>query len=149
MAKSLRASSKVKARNARRYNPNTDYAVTQAARLHAISQRLQARVKGPSVTEETRQSSEDNEDNEKQGQDLNADGESKGWCFCFDCKGGERQAERKGAFIEIEVVMAALERESILAIDVQLLGLVDAETIGLSDGEMPESASPFNWMFRG
>lgn len=64
MAKSLRASSKVKARNARRYNPNTDYAVTQAARLHAISQRLAARVKGPSVTEETRQDSEEHEESQ-------------------------------------------------------------------------------------
>lgn len=46
MAKGLRASSKVKARNARRYTPGSDYEVTHAARLHAISQRLMSRVKG-------------------------------------------------------------------------------------------------------
>ena len=44
MAKGLRASSKVKARNARRYTPGTDYQVIHAARLNAISQRLMSRM---------------------------------------------------------------------------------------------------------
>ncbi|PWN36251.1 uncharacterized protein FA14DRAFT_179612 [Meira miltonrushii] len=44
MAKGLRASSKVKARNARRYTPGTDYQVIHAARLNSISQRLMSRM---------------------------------------------------------------------------------------------------------
>lgn len=46
MAKSLRASSKLKARNARRYTPGSDYQVANAARINALSQRLMARMKG-------------------------------------------------------------------------------------------------------
>jgi hypothetical protein len=132
MAKSLRASSKVKARNARRYNPNTDYAVTQAARLNAISQRLAARVKGPSVTEETRQSSEENDE-------IDGDAESKGWCLCFDGRCGGQKVQEEARF------QAAPE----ITIDVQLLGLVDAESIGLSHREPDQTtrASSVDWMF--
>jgi hypothetical protein len=46
MAKSLRASSKLKARNARRYTPGSDYQVANAARINALSQRLMSRMKG-------------------------------------------------------------------------------------------------------
>lgn len=44
MAKGLRASSKVKARNARRYTPGSDYQMIHAARLNSISQRLLSRM---------------------------------------------------------------------------------------------------------
>lgn len=45
MAKSLRSSSKLKARNQKRTNPKSDYAVAEAARLAALSARLTANAK--------------------------------------------------------------------------------------------------------
>lgn len=42
MAKSLRSSSKLKARNQKRTNPKSDYAVAEAARLATLNARLQA-----------------------------------------------------------------------------------------------------------
>ncbi|KIS68874.1 uncharacterized protein UMAG_02861 [Mycosarcoma maydis] len=42
MAKSLRSSSKLKARNQKRSNPKSDYAVAEAARVNALSARLAA-----------------------------------------------------------------------------------------------------------
>ena len=47
MAKGLRSKSKIAARNARRYTPGTDYAVTHAARMHQVSSRLAERLKQP------------------------------------------------------------------------------------------------------
>lgn len=144
MAKSLRASSKVKARNARRYGQNTDYAITQAARLHAISQRLAARTKGPTVTEQENQGSEEGDGEEKQEMQEVDNVNSKGWCLCF-----EKKRERGMQGGEEEKVQVALAAYS-MQIDVQLLGLVNAESIGLLDDESDAGeavADPLGWMF--
>ena len=146
MAKSLRASSKVKARNARRYTPNTDYAVTQAARLHAISQRLAERTKGPSVSEvQNRQGQDDKnaagvaeEEMREVEEAVETDGVDafKGWCLCFSA--GEEEMSGTGD---------GWQRAAI--VDLELLGLVDAETIGLSqEKSLSVSVSPVAWMFR-
>lgn len=47
MAKGLRSSSKLAARNRKRYTDSSDYAVTAAARLNQVSSRLQQRVRAP------------------------------------------------------------------------------------------------------
>lgn len=49
MAKSLRSSSKLKARNQKRTNPKSDYAVAEAARLNALNARLNAGLKKDKV----------------------------------------------------------------------------------------------------
>ena len=43
----------MKARNARRYTPGTDYQLIHAARLNAISQRLLSRMTDSESTEDT------------------------------------------------------------------------------------------------
>lgn len=53
MAKGLRSSSKLKARNQKRTNPKSDYAVAEAARLNALSTRLAAGLKKDKVPVET------------------------------------------------------------------------------------------------
>lgn len=71
MAKSLRASSKVKHRNARRYTPGNDYTVTHAARLEAVSKRLASRMKA--------------QESSASDEDKSASHESdKGWYLCFE-----------------------------------------------------------------
>lgn len=45
MAKSLRSASKLKARNQKRTNPKSDYAVNEAARVNALNARLVAGLK--------------------------------------------------------------------------------------------------------
>lgn len=62
MAKGLRSSSKLKARNQKRTNPKSDYAVAEAARLNALSNRLAAGLKKDKVPVENAES--DEEDNE-------------------------------------------------------------------------------------
>ncbi|CEH12585.1 Uncharacterised protein family UPF0642 [Ceraceosorus bombacis] len=47
MAKSLRSRAKLAHRQAKRTNPNSDYAITNAARTNAIAQRLAARMNMP------------------------------------------------------------------------------------------------------
>lgn len=51
MAKSLRSHSKLAARNAKRYTEGTDYAVTAAARLQQVSDRLKQRLQAPKLSE--------------------------------------------------------------------------------------------------
>ncbi|KAL4401829.1 hypothetical protein ACI68E_001478 [Malassezia pachydermatis] len=51
MAKSLRASSKLAARNRKRYTDTSDYAVTAAARLQMVSDRLKQRIAMPKLSE--------------------------------------------------------------------------------------------------
>ncbi|PWN47795.1 hypothetical protein IE53DRAFT_348631 [Violaceomyces palustris] len=51
MAKGLRASSKLAARNAKRSNPKSDYMVVQAARLNQVATRLAEQAKRPKITE--------------------------------------------------------------------------------------------------
>lgn len=52
MAKSLRSHSKLAARNRKRYTPDSDYAVTAAARLQQVSERLKQRIHTPKVSEQ-------------------------------------------------------------------------------------------------
>ncbi|CAO1630291.1 unnamed protein product [Sympodiomycopsis kandeliae] len=53
MAKGLRSKSKIASRNAKRYDPKTDYAITQAARLHQTASRLASKNKSNrTVTDE-------------------------------------------------------------------------------------------------
>lgn len=149
MAKSLRASSKVKARNARRYGQNTDYAITQAARLHAISQRLAARTKGPTVTEQDNQGSDKEDGEGKQDVQGDDDADSQGWCLCFEEK-KERERTMQGGRDEEQVQVALVTQ--LMHIDVQLLGLINAESIGLSDDDAAfdldkANADLLDWMF--
>ncbi|PKI84760.1 hypothetical protein MVES_001331 [Malassezia vespertilionis] len=51
MAKSLRASSKLAARNRKRYTGTSDYAVVAAARLNQVSSRLAERKNMPKQSE--------------------------------------------------------------------------------------------------
>ncbi|TKY89288.1 hypothetical protein EX895_001819 [Sporisorium graminicola] len=63
MAKSLRSSSKLKARNQKRTNPKSDYAVAEAARVNALSTRLAAGLKRDKVPVES--ASKDGDDAEE------------------------------------------------------------------------------------
>ncbi|CBQ73253.1 conserved hypothetical protein [Sporisorium reilianum SRZ2] len=67
MAKSLRSSSKLKARNQKRSNPKSDYAVAEAARVNALSARLAAGLKRDKLPVE---SSSKDEDAEEQMNDV-------------------------------------------------------------------------------
>ena len=62
MAKGLRSKSKIAARNARRYTPGTDYAVTPAARMHQVSSRLAERLKQPPAYAEEADAGENEEE---------------------------------------------------------------------------------------
>ena len=62
MAKSLRASSKLAARNRKRYTETSDYAVTAAARLQQVSERLKQRMNQPKLSELEADKSDDAED---------------------------------------------------------------------------------------
>lgn len=84
MAKGLRSSSKLKARNQKRTNPKSDYAVAEAARLNALSTRLAAGLKKDKVPVENAES--DKEEGAKDtaatqmaedGDAMPADGEPK------------------------------------------------------------------------
>ncbi len=70
MAKSLRSSSKVKARNIRRYNPKSDYAVAEAARTSALSARLAAGLKKDKLPVESTEA--ENEDGEEEMKDVSS-----------------------------------------------------------------------------
>lgn len=59
MAKSLRASSKLAARNRKRYTSTSDYAVTAAARLQQVSERLRQRMNQPKLSELNKDASTD------------------------------------------------------------------------------------------
>lgn len=69
MAKSLRSHSKLAARNAKRYTEGTDYAVTAAARLQQVSDRLKQRLQAPKLSETNKDEEEkmdDAHDNDKE-----------------------------------------------------------------------------------
>lgn len=61
MAKSLRSSSKLKARNQKRSNPKSDYAVAEAARVNALSSRLAAGLKKDKLPVESSNADEEEE----------------------------------------------------------------------------------------
>ncbi|EST05154.1 hypothetical protein PSEUBRA_005416 [Kalmanozyma brasiliensis GHG001] len=61
MAKSLRSSSKLKARNQKRTNPKSDYAVAEAARVNALSARLTEGLKKDKVPVESTEDEEEEE----------------------------------------------------------------------------------------
>lgn len=93
MAKSLRARSKVAARNAKRYNDKSDYAVVQAARLAQTSGRLQEKNKhGKTVAEEDADQLEGTQDDEKMAEEPSTTdvtgAETKGW-YPFVASSGE------------------------------------------------------------
>lgn len=87
MAKSIRSKSKLGSRNVKRYNPKSDYAVVQAARLHQTASRLAAKNKhGRTVAEEEADEVEGIEGDEKMLEEEQEEGaqpgdaaESKGW----------------------------------------------------------------------
>lgn len=67
MAKSLRSHSKLAARNAKRYTEGTDYAVTAAARLQQVSDRLKQRLQAPKLSETNKdEKMDDAHDNDKE-----------------------------------------------------------------------------------
>ena len=77
MAKSLRSSSKLKARNQKRSNPKSDYAVAEAARLNALHARLAAGlnkdkvpVEGSTAHDEEEQMKDVTETEKPQGQEV-------------------------------------------------------------------------------
>jgi hypothetical protein len=59
MAKSLRASSKLAARNHKRRTQTSDYAVTAAARLNQVSERLRQRIEQPKLSDLEKEDTED------------------------------------------------------------------------------------------
>lgn len=73
MAKSLRSSSKLKARNQKRHDPKSDYAVTEAARVAALSSRLAAGLKKDKLPVEATQDGDEIKDVELEREDK--DGE--------------------------------------------------------------------------
>ncbi|SPO23824.1 uncharacterized protein UTRI_03646_B [Ustilago trichophora] len=62
MAKSLRSSAKLKARNVKRHNPKSDYAVAEAARVNALSTRLAAGLKKDKVPIDSSNTEQDGEE---------------------------------------------------------------------------------------
>lgn len=85
MAKSLRSSSKLKARNQKRSNPKSDYAVAEAARVNALSARLSAGLKKEKLPVES--SNADDEDGEEEMKDVAGASE----------EGGEKKISTSGA----------------------------------------------------
>ncbi|PWN90552.1 hypothetical protein FA10DRAFT_267004 [Acaromyces ingoldii] len=134
MAKSLRASSKVKARNARRYNDKTDYAVTHAARLNAISSRLAQRVAAKEDAEEQASKAED--EMETEGQDASAAAAAAG----DNDQGWYRLSSPLCSFSQIEQQQQQQKKERGGDVDALLLGLVDPDSIGFSDSESEASS---------
>ncbi|KAJ1018225.1 hypothetical protein NDA18_006384 [Ustilago nuda] len=62
MAKGLRSASKLKARNQKRTNPKSDYAVNEAARVNALNARLVAGLKKDKLPVESSNDEEDAEE---------------------------------------------------------------------------------------
>ena len=73
MAKSLRSSSKLKARNQKRHDPKSDYAVTEAARVAALSSRLAAGLKKDKLPVEATQDGDEIKDVELEREDKDGD----------------------------------------------------------------------------
>ena len=69
MAKSLRSSSKLKARNQKRHNPKSDYAVAEAARVNALSARLSEGLKKEKLPVEN-SAAQDQDDDAEQMKDV-------------------------------------------------------------------------------
>ncbi|CDS01346.1 uncharacterized protein SPSC_06622 [Sporisorium scitamineum] len=76
MAKSLRSSSKLKARNQKRHNPKSDYAVAEAARVNALSARLAAGLKGDKLPIESAKDEEEAEEEMKDVAEEKPEGEA-------------------------------------------------------------------------
>lgn len=70
MAKSLRSSAKLKARNVKRHNPKSDYAVAEAARVSALSARLAAGLKKDKVPVEGGADGDENEQDAEEMKDV-------------------------------------------------------------------------------
>lgn len=175
MAKSLRASAKVKARNARRYTPGNDYTVTHAARLNAVSQRLAVRMKAQSpkrsgkADEGSATSSGDNDDENGVDNDIDADAtDNKGWYLCLTQQQQQQQQQideqqrKAGSATNSASGLARASRSASgagaasVCGDLELLGLVDPQSISLADGQdAPQTKNPwvpehlFGWMFDG
>jgi len=84
MAKSLRASSKLAARNRKRYTESSDYAVTAAARLQQVSERLKQRMNQPKLSE--LEAAENNDDQDEAMETTSAQQDS---TMQLDGAGGE------------------------------------------------------------
>ncbi|SPO24378.1 uncharacterized protein UTRI_03646 [Ustilago trichophora] len=76
MAKSLRSSAKLKARNVKRHNPKSDYAVAEAARVNALSSRLAAGLKKDKLPVESSTTAQDEQDQDEM-KDVSQDTETK------------------------------------------------------------------------
>lgn len=149
MAKSLRASSKVKARNARRYTPGNDYTVTHAARLNAISTRLSQRMKAQSTKQKGKEA-DAIRDADADAESADAKDNRQGWslarlrapetglCSMDGHVGGEKISMRPCSL-------------AISGVDLQMLGLVNPDALGFADmtaGVTERSGEePFLWMF--
>lgn len=70
MAKSLRSSSKLRARNVKRHNPKSDYAVAEAARLNALNARLNAGLKKEKLPVEGAEEQDDEEQDAEEMKDV-------------------------------------------------------------------------------
>lgn len=135
MAKGLRSKSKVASRNAKRYDPKTDYAIVQAARLQQTASRLASKNKSSkTVTDEEAEEAEGEaavtSDDKMMDEETSAEQEDKnGWYLssvvlcCNDQEKGE-----KGRIHQMQ-----RERDEAEDFSYLLLGLCDPDKISLAD----------------
>lgn len=144
MAKSLRASNKVKARNARRYTPNTDYAIRHAARLNAIAKRLAERTQGPTVFEAEEQAAKGtaetaNVEATNESSEQGDKQEVQGWYLICDSTNTSERMRGRGDNVAVDA-----------DIDLSLLGLIDADVISVEETSTLSKGvdySALDWMF--
>jgi hypothetical protein len=85
MAKSLRSRSKLAARTAKRRDPNSDYAVAEAARTNALAKRQAERIRGKKLREQ-----EAAEAQAEQGDEAEGEWVRRALRGCGRCVGGTR-----------------------------------------------------------
>ncbi|PWN98230.1 hypothetical protein FA09DRAFT_329845 [Tilletiopsis washingtonensis] len=75
MAKSLRSRSKLAARTAKRRDPNSDYAVAEAARTNALAKRQAERIRGKKLREQEAAEAQAEQGDEAEGT-MEVDGDA-------------------------------------------------------------------------
>lgn len=95
MAKSLRSSSKLKARNQKRTNPKSDYAVAEAARTSALSARLAAGLKRDKLPVESSANEEGEEEMKDVAEEKPQEGEAQAKVSTSGPRSSRRETYRK------------------------------------------------------
>ncbi|PWY99518.1 hypothetical protein BCV70DRAFT_162410 [Testicularia cyperi] len=93
MAKSLRSSAKLKARQLKRSDPKSDYAVNEAARVNALNARLQAGLKKDKLP--MNDDTQDNDDQIAAPTTADEDGETKQKISTAGPRNSRREVWRK------------------------------------------------------